>query len=374
MGLKELKLLNSTEAFISGCLSIAVPLYLLQKNLDIVEIGMIFSLSPLMFAVIRLFLASIADQIGTRKMFLLDFICYSLSSACYLIPNVFTYALAKVLEGVGQSSIWAVNRTSLLSTVNGNRRIASSESSEIQGRRYFAYALGAFVSGVFVSIMGFEKFFILLSILSMCQIAYYNAIPEIQKRKLKMREIMESLDLRSKGKRIPKISLVMMLRSIGTIPLFNFIIPIYFYSLGFENALIGTVLASYNLTVGVFAIAMRNLKLRESVVFSLIYPVCMVLFFLTPFPYSIAFLILGAIGDGTGIKLWEKMIFSCLKDSKYVSTDIAILHFPEKTAYFVFLVLSGFFVSLIGFALFFPLSAFFFILFTFLSYRILDEF
>ena len=57
--------------FISGGLTLASPLLLLERNIDLVEIGLITSVLPLVFLIVRLLLTSVVDLRGWNRFYLL---------------------------------------------------------------------------------------------------------------------------------------------------------------------------------------------------------------------------------------------------------------------------------------------------------------
>ena len=50
--------------FVSGALTLLIPLLLLAQNVNLADIGLVLSVLPLVFLAARLLLAAVADQIG----------------------------------------------------------------------------------------------------------------------------------------------------------------------------------------------------------------------------------------------------------------------------------------------------------------------
>ena len=68
--MKRILAITFLNFFISGGLTLAIPLLLLERNVDLVEIGLILSVLPLVFLIARLFLALIADLKGWNRFYL----------------------------------------------------------------------------------------------------------------------------------------------------------------------------------------------------------------------------------------------------------------------------------------------------------------
>lgn len=60
-----IQVLNS---FISGVLSIVLPLAMRERNIEIATIGLIFASLPMIFQLARIFFAVLSDFLG-RKLF-----------------------------------------------------------------------------------------------------------------------------------------------------------------------------------------------------------------------------------------------------------------------------------------------------------------
>jgi len=54
--MKRILAITFLNFFISGGLTLAIPLLLLERNVDLAEIGLVISILPLVFLVARLFL------------------------------------------------------------------------------------------------------------------------------------------------------------------------------------------------------------------------------------------------------------------------------------------------------------------------------
>src|SRR5512136_1398925 len=98
---------------------ITIPLLLVERNIDLTTIGVIFSAFPVVFLVSRMFFASAADSIGLKKFFKMDAIGNLASIVLYGISSSpFSYTVAKGAQGIKEASLWAVNRNAAYEITN----------------------------------------------------------------------------------------------------------------------------------------------------------------------------------------------------------------------------------------------------------------
>lgn len=112
---KHALFIQGSTAFISGALSILIPIVLLERNISIQNIGLIFAVYPIVFQLGRISFGVISDFAG-RKLF------YALNSGFSFITNIIYYfsfspigyAAGKFTEGLRDASLWSVNRAFFL--------------------------------------------------------------------------------------------------------------------------------------------------------------------------------------------------------------------------------------------------------------------
>jgi predicted MFS family arabinose efflux permease len=112
---KRILAITFLNFFIKGGLTLAIPLLLLSRNVDLVEIGVVISVLPIVFMVVRLLMAIIADSKGWNRFFLLFNWPWSvLSTFVYFIATITPmFLVGKFLEALKESSYWAVSRTAV---------------------------------------------------------------------------------------------------------------------------------------------------------------------------------------------------------------------------------------------------------------------
>lgn len=69
--MKRILTITFLNYFVSGGITLTIPLLLLERNVDLAEIGIVLSVLPLVFMVVRLFLAALADLVEWTRFYLL---------------------------------------------------------------------------------------------------------------------------------------------------------------------------------------------------------------------------------------------------------------------------------------------------------------
>ena len=69
--MKRVNAITFLNDFVSGGLTLLIPLLLLARNVSLTEIGVVLSVLPLVFLISRLLFAAVADRIGWAHIFLL---------------------------------------------------------------------------------------------------------------------------------------------------------------------------------------------------------------------------------------------------------------------------------------------------------------
>ena len=100
--MKRILAITFLNFFISGALTLEIPLLLLERNVDLVEIGVVISILPLVFMVVRILMAVIADSKGWNRFYILMNWSWSmLSTFVYFIAgSIPMFLLGKVLEAL----------------------------------------------------------------------------------------------------------------------------------------------------------------------------------------------------------------------------------------------------------------------------------
>ena len=141
--------------FVSGGVTLIVPLLLLERRIDLIEISLVISVLPLVFFIVRVFLAAFADLKGWRRFYLLiNWPATFFSTLIYAIANSTSFFLfGKIIEAFKESSYWGVNRTAIFSISPNKKEKEATRNSAVLA---LATAIGSAVAGIGISYFGFS--------------------------------------------------------------------------------------------------------------------------------------------------------------------------------------------------------------------------
>ena len=374
--MNELRIINFLDAFITNALSVLIPLLLVSRGADVVEIGFIISMSPVIFVVSRSIFAAISDQVGVRRFFILNGAMNVVSIVIYMVASSpLAFSVGKTFEGVRNGTIWAVNRTAVM--IKRGKGSAAEEMSKVQAIRTASAAMGIVAVGVLLQGHSFEVTLLFFMLLGFVLLGASFLVEGRRRVKVKFGKIFGQLDFRSKSDFLKRTSLVLILQSVATTVPLTLIFPLFLNEMGYDYWLIGLVVAAYYLVSAVVAFFLS--KKGEVYVF-----VCMwvgaflFLFGAAAVPllhgvWVIPFILLMGIGDGTSMPIWEILIFNSVRSKKDVSSDIALLHTPPNLCSAVGLILGGVLVKSVGYWSVFLLCGVLFALFSYFSTKLLRE-
>ncbi|MFH1785111.1 MAG: MFS transporter [Candidatus Micrarchaeota archaeon] len=350
-GLRRLLFINFLYSFMVAALTVLVPLYLIENNVDLAHIGLLLAIAPLTFMIVRINFASFADELGTK---IIDII-YSLSSffsiLLYLVAsNTLLLALAIFGESIRNSAFWAVVRTEIIYDT-GNPQGALAFFS---GVRQFADALGRVSIGFILAFFAFQNSFLLLSLISLVML--YLALKSTNDNHRPLQSVNYRQDVLSKiTKKHPKTfwqaSLLLGLVVLPTNMLLGYLIPVYTRSnLGFDYGQIGTLVALFSFVSAAVSILSIRWKININWLLLVILFTAPLLVFFQFFGTLVVIpVILAAIGAGCGNLVYEHILLDQIYRSKSVSTDIGVINVPLKLMEIIFLSMSGFVIAAFGY-------------------------
>ncbi|MCK5563416.1 MFS transporter, partial [Candidatus Bathyarchaeota archaeon] len=153
--MKRILAITFLNYFVSGGLTLLIPLLLLERNVNLAEIGIVISILPLVFLSVRLLFAALADQLGWAPFYiLLNWPGTFFAATIYLLANsTSVFVLGKIVEAVKESSYWAVIRTSIFSL---SPKQEGKEATRNVAVIALSSAIGSAVSGLGIVYMGFS--------------------------------------------------------------------------------------------------------------------------------------------------------------------------------------------------------------------------
>jgi MFS family permease len=368
--MKRILAITFLNFFISGGLTLAIPLLLLERTVDLAEIGLVISVLPLVFLVTRLFLALIADLKGWNLFYLLlNWPSTLLSTIIYYVASSTPmFLIGKIAEAMKESSYWAVNRTTIFS-LSPNRE--EKESIRNTAVLLISTAIGSAVVGIGIAFFGFSITLGLL-ILAASIIGFPAALlrkSSKQKSEIKPIKVKGIINLRSYGKRFWFVSITMLFFSLSFYPLLNLLIPVFMaQQLGYSYVTIGIAFMLFNLIASaiIFSTLKSSLGIKRAILQSGIALLSLIVLAYSNFYFLGLFLLL-AVAEGLGMGFFESIIAKATKNKPSVSVDIGLLHVPFRFAEFASLLYAGFIAQNIGYTPVFVSCGIFFAIFSFLA-------
>ncbi len=367
--MRKLALVNFIQSFFASALAVALPLYLMNRGISLEEIGIILSLSPLVFLLVRTLSAMVAEVVGTRLFFLATSASEIAASLTYMLASTpAMFGLGKFFEGSAYSFFWSVNRTKV---------IQKEESKDASLAKLLTVRMVAATAGIgaagFLMSMSFALLFQVLAAAGMISLAtsYFFWKGRGSEKTI---EPARMLDPRQRGRAFQDActSIFFLLSMVAVF--FSFLLPIYMHNeLMLPYEAIGGMLMMFYLAVALgshtaleFGLGGNRLLFFQDISVPLI--------FLIPFASAYIFPLLLLIGFGLGVSyaVQEKMIVKAVGAGKYVSVDVALLHAPGRVGEFAAFALCGFAIVLLGSTFLFAASALLFALFVHFSRKALS--
>jgi hypothetical protein len=253
----------------------------------------------------------------------------------------------------------------------------AQNSIRMVGVRGFADALGRFAVGLFAVYLSFQNMLVGLCILSfvMFEFAFDTKSSDTKpkSRKELWSEMMKKL-FKPRKKEFWLASLPLMFFGSIDYAIFAFTLPVFLNkTLGLDylevGALIGMVSLVYAL--GVFTDSKLKLSLRKSLVFSFILATTALILMPLVLPeHIVLLLIIFAFGWGMGNSAFEKIVVWSTGTSKDPSTEIGVVHTPQRFMELFLLSAIGFIAASYGFLAVNLLSIGFVLAFTYFGLKI----
>lgn len=353
-GIKNLITMNFLYSFLSAALALLLPIYLIDRGMNIAEVGAILSILPLITIFARTTLAIIADIIGTRFIFILSGISNIAALAVYAFASVpFMFSFGKVLEGLSISAFWAVNRTEIYRTSEG--RGNGNTASLMLTARMAADFLARISVGFAIALLGFfntfSALFIVVSVYLFHSFKLRDLPPEV-KEKITLSALKKRIFAKRRKEFWHVASLAFFSAPLDL--LVTFLFPIYLLSRFLMSpAEIGILIGLYALfyTFGAFFCTKYDLNPIKCVFLSFAL-IVLPLLVITYVDHIFVYFLIILIGLGAGFEgfVYEHLIAHGTKLSRSVSTDIAIIHIPFKLAEVLSYTVLGMLVYLFDFS------------------------
>ncbi len=371
--MKRILLVTFLNFFVSGGLTLAIPLLLLEQKVDLISIGIVISILPLFFLVIRLVIALIADLGGWSRFYLLlNWPASIISTLIYFAANSLpVFVIGKMVEAFKESSYWAVNRTAIFSLSPKREEKEATRNTAVS---LLSTAIGSAVAGLGLTYLGFPhtlSFFVAASSLIGFPAAMLWKIPK--QNQVTSPRVKDLISLRSRGKMFWFVSLILLFYTLARYPLITLLLPVFMaQQLGLNYTTIGAAYLLYNVIASIVILSTLRFSLgaKRAVLQSSIALFALILMASSNGYFLLLFFAL-ALTDGLGTGFFESIIAKATKKRLSVSFDIGLLHVPMRLAEFISVLYAGVIAQSVGYLPVFVFCGIFFAVFSSLSFYFL---
>ncbi len=369
---------TSFNYLVSGALALIIPLLLLQRNVNVAEIGIVLSIYPLIFLSARLLFAALADRIGWGYVFaLINWPTTFFSTLIYFLANsTFGFFIGKIVEALRESSYWAVNRTAIFS-LSPNRE--EHEATRINAVIWFSIAGGSAIAGVGISYIGFSSTLLVLifasTVMGLPALALWKKQVSPPRRAENNQKRIVSLSPKGRNRTFWQVSIALMFYSLATYPLITLLLPVFMdQQLKYNYLSIGAAFMLYNIIAAIATIVTlkKPINRTRAILQSVIGIVACVLLANSGI-YFLAFFLALAVQRGLGIGFFESIVAKVTKNNFAVSVDIGWLHVPTRLGEFASVLTAGFIAQYLGYAPIFIASGVAFAVFSILSLNLMIQ-
>jgi len=344
--------------------------------MSIAEIGMVLSILPLVFLIARLFFAAVADYVGWSHIFLLVNWPSTVASIIiyYFANSIPIFFGGKILEGLRESSYWAVIRTAIYQL---SPQKAGKEATKNNAIIWLATAAGGAFAGLSIAYIGFSTSLAVLALISLA-----IGIPAIMLRKNsaktslpKDRKIFAPLNPKGRTRLFWIGSITLMFGSLSVYPLVSLLLPVFMsQQLGYDYVSIGLLFLLYNIVsaIATFFSLKRPLSLGRAIALTSLSIVASTFLVYSNYAFIIGLIALAFV-RGYGIGFFEYTIVKVTRNSKNICVDIGFIHVPQRIAEFASVLTAGFLAQILGYLPVFIATGSFFGFYSLLALYVINK-
>jgi len=371
--MKKILAVTFLNFFISGGLTLSIPLLLLERNVNLVEIGLVISILPIVFLIVRLLMATVADLKGWNRFYLLlNGPSSLLSTFIYFIANSTPMFLAgKIAEAGKESSYWAVNRTAIFSLSPEREEKEATKNTAVI---FLSSAIGSAVAGLGISYFGFSftlgVFVVAASIIVVPATLLWKTGQNFKPKNPQARKLINP---RNYGRKFWFVSITLLFFSLAYYPLLNLLLPVFMaQQLGYDYLTIGIAYMLFNVIAAIIIFGTLRFSpgTKRGILQSGI-ALCASALLAYSNLYFLGLFLALAVAEGLGMGFFESIIAKATKNRPAISVDIGLLHVPMRFAEFISLLYAGIITESVGYVPMFVFSGIFFTIFSALALYLL---
>lgn len=365
-GVKSAFAIQAINAFIVGVIYILLPLLMLEKNISIESMGLIFAILPLVTQTNRLLFGIVSDYTGRKKFYWLNGVMNITFLAVYYFANTpLNFLLGKINEGFRNASLWSVNRAYFMDHTKEEEQALI----KLRGINSIFQALGIFSAGYLVTKLFYNKTLTLLMGLSFLIFPFVKMLRETERRQISILAILKALDFRHKSKKFKAFVANFFLIGLAWGFTSGYILPLFLKEVGIKVEYIGLFLGIKIFFSGIFAYTFHAFWSGKK---KILIGGLLVSLLLIILPFSnqagLPWLIM-LLGIVTGISIaGRETIFTEVADHNTLGRDIGILMIGTHVGMSIAQALSGFIIISFGFPVLFLASAILYAFFSITAY------
>ena len=359
------------NTFIEGIIYILIPFLMLERNISVESMGLIFAILPLVQQTNRIIFGMISDFLGRKKFYWLNGILnFVYLIIYYFSKSPFGFLMGKVSQGLKSASLWSVNRAYLL-----DYYIENKEETLVKLRAYDTgfNALGMLIAGFLIATFSYDKTLLILILLSIVMLPSIKVLKDKNKEDIKILEILKTFDFKSKSKKFKKFFFIFFILGFYWGLIGGYIFPLFLKEAGFAKESIGLLLGTRALIGGIAMYALKSVgRAKDKLLIGGILSALIVVLY--PFvdinTLSVLVIFTGIFNviSGTG----QEAIFAQTADSNSLAGDIGLLLTGAHVGMAITQAFSGFLISSFGFPFMFFLSSILRIIFSWLAFSNMD--
>ena len=344
--------INFIHNFIASAVAVLLPLYLLEKNVSIESIGLIFSVLSIIMLIFRFIFAVIADYIGTRIIFIGNAFAHIVTLITYILSTIpFHFAIGKMFEGLRAAAFWSVNRTEIYHI---NAKEAEKNASIMGAARALSSIFGRVAIAIALIFISIQNSFLLLVLVSTL-LFYFSLNIKNGKEKKKLSLSAFLIELKKKhSKEFWSTALILSIAAIYEAPFVSIVVPLYMIeTLKSSPVIVGFGLALYSISFSLssYIAAKYNIHVKSIVFGAIFFGSIPILFIQMNENIFLLILFLSGLGGGFGlVNIMETIMARTVKNSLTPSIDISVLVIPYRIVEFVTVALIGFAITGFGFS------------------------
>jgi MFS family permease len=368
--IKKTFFIQTINSFTVGVISIALPLLLSERKINIAEIGLIFSIYPIIFQLSRLSFGILSDFFGRKIFFVTNSFMTILSGLAYYFARTpIGFLFGKATEGLKDGSIWSVNRACILD----NHRDKIEGLIHLRSFASVFEAIGSLLAGFLITWIFYYNTLLLCAILGILLIPVSFTMRNLRRKHFSFENFLGALDLRKKTKKFKELFLLFLILGIANGIIADYVFTLFLKQGGLKVEMVGIVLGMSLLLQGAATYFFVGMKFKKLLILSgVLYPLILILMGYVNIFVASFLLVMFGIANGITVNINEGF-FSMATSSDSYGAEIGLLMTSFHVARTLSLFASGFLIIAYGFSSVFEISSVVFLIFALFSYRMLKD-